>query len=99
MIWVWILISNLNLSGKSYETLFTQNTTITHLHDHDQIVPNVTLQAPNFDQNQTETSEEESYHGSYMSVTLLLVGRSQNKKSVEVEFHFVGLKNKSREFQ
>ena len=58
-----------------------------HGHDHDQIVPNVTLQAPNFDQNQldvnaNETSEEESYHGSYMSVTLLLVGRSQIKKKL-----------------
>ena len=56
---------------------------------HDQIVVNVTLQAQNFDQiefdenvqNNTNIGDntEESYQGSYFSVTLLLVGRSNNK--------------------
>ena len=50
---------------------------------------NVTLQAQNFDQiefdenvqNNTNIGDntEESYQGSYISVTLLLVGRSNNK--------------------
>jgi len=63
-----------------------QDANITHLQasGHDQIVLNVTLQAQNFDQiefdenvqNNTNIGDntEESYQGSYISVTLLLVG-------------------------